>query len=361
MRVVVIGGTGNVGLAVTRALTAAAGIGDVTVVARRRPGGLPAGARPVVADIATDDLRPVVRGADVVINLAWLIQPSRSPDAQWLVNIDGTARVLDAVAAERVPALVCASSVGAYSPRTSLQPVDESWPTHGIATSSYSRQKAYVERMLDDFEARRPDVRVVRLRPALTFQAEAAAEQRRYFAGPLLPRALLRPNVLPVFPHVHRIHVQAVHADDVADAYVRVVTGDARGAYNLATGPVLSTRDIAAHLGARPVPVPLSVARWWIAAAWRLRLHPLEAGWVDLATRSPILDAGRARGELGWKPARDGREALRSLLRGFAEGTAGPTPPLAAQPVRAEVLDALRSGMGARASTDPRAQERQRR
>lgn len=355
MRVVVVGGTGNVGLAVTRALIAEPRVTEVTVVARRHATAVPAGARMVAADVATADLRPIVAGADAVVHLAWLVQPSRSLDIQWAVNVDGTARLLAAVADGDVPALVVASSVGAYSPRSSLDPVDETWPTHGVATSAYSRQKAYVERMLDDFEARHPDTRLARLRPGLIFQIEAAAEQKRYFAGPLLPRVLLRPGVLPVVPHLPGVHFQAVHAEDVADAFVRTVLGDLHGAVNVATDQVLSMRDVAQLLHARPVPVPFALARWWIDVAWRLRLHPLEAGWLDLAARCPIMDTARARGELGWTPRHDGRSALRSVLRGIADGSAGPTPPLAVHPVEVELHDALRTGMGGRSSADPRA------
>jgi len=56
-------------------------------------------------------------------------------------------RVFDAVAAARVPALVYASSVGAYSPGPKDVPVAESWPTHGWPEASYTREKAYAERL----------------------------------------------------------------------------------------------------------------------------------------------------------------------------------------------------------------------
>ena len=34
-----------------------------------------------------------------------------------------------------------------------------------------------------------------------------------------------------------------MHSDDVADAYRRAVTGDVRGAFNIAADPVIGTRD----------------------------------------------------------------------------------------------------------------------
>ncbi len=67
------------------------------------------------ADIAADDLRPVFARADVVIHLAWLIQPSRDGAALERANVHRSRRVFEAAAAAGVERLVHASSVGVYS------------------------------------------------------------------------------------------------------------------------------------------------------------------------------------------------------------------------------------------------------
>lgn len=194
MKVVVTGATGNVGSSLLRLLADDPRIGDVVALARRPPGSLPEGVVWRPADVLEDDLRPVFEGADVVVHLAWLIQPTRDVGRLWDVNVRGTAAVLDAVVDADVGSVIHASSVGAYSPGPSDgSRVDESWPTHGIGTSSYSRAKAYTERLLDAFELRHPAVRVVRLRPALIFKAGAAPRVRRLFLGPLFPRSATRP------------------------------------------------------------------------------------------------------------------------------------------------------------------------
>ncbi len=202
------------------------------------------------ADIARDDLVELLRGADAVVHLAWLIQPSRDERATHAVNVVGSGRVFDAVARAGVPALVYASSVGAYSPGPKDRAVDESWPTDGIRSSFYSRHKAAVERLLDGFEREHPGVRVVRLRPGLIFDREAASEIRRLFAGPLLPNALVRRSLIPVVPDHPRLVFQAVHTHDVAEAYrLAIRAGDARGAFNVAADPVLDPRGLARLLG----------------------------------------------------------------------------------------------------------------
>src|SRR5918998_1763388 len=167
MRVVVTGATGNVGTSTLRALAADDRVESVLGLARRLPEANFPKTEFETAEVAEDDLVPHFRGADVVVHLAWLIQPSRDTRVTRRANVDGSARVFRAAGEAGVPALVYASSVGAYSPGPKDRAVDESWPTGGIGSSYYSRQKSEVERLLDRFEQEFPRTRVVRLRPGL--------------------------------------------------------------------------------------------------------------------------------------------------------------------------------------------------
>src|SRR4051812_19324599 len=226
MRVVVTGATGNVGTSVLRALERDEQITEVIGIARRRPSLRLGKVTWLEADVARADLRPHLAGADAVVHLAWLIQPSRDERITHAVNVEGSQRVFAAAAAAAVPRIVYASSVGAYSPGPKDRLVDESWPTDGVETSFYSRHKAAVERILDSFEAVHPEIRVVRLRPGLIFQREAASEIRRLFAGPFLPNWLVRRSLIPIVPRVAGLRFQAVHAHDIGDAYRRAIVDD---------------------------------------------------------------------------------------------------------------------------------------
>ena len=338
MRVVVTGATGNVGTSLVRLLSAEPAVTSVVGVARRRPDLQLPKVEWAAADVSRDDLVTPFAGADVVVHLAWLIQPSHRLDVVEATNVAGTQRVLDAAAAAGAGAVVYASSVGAYSPGPKDRRVDESWPTDGVPTSFYSRHKAATERMLDRFEAEHPAVRVVRLRPGLIFKREAASGIRRLFLGRLLPPQLLRPTLIPLVPRTDRLVFQAVHTDDVAEAYRLVVVGDARGAFNIAADPVLDPDELGRILGARPVPVPAPALRVAADLSWRAHLQPTPAGWLDLAVETPLLDTTRARTELGWSPTRTSGEALRELLEGFADRASGPTPPLARHGWRAPAV-----------------------
>jgi len=329
VKVVVTGATGNVGTATLRALERDERVREVVGIARRRPALRLAKVTWLQADVANADLRSHFAGADAVVHLAWLIQPSRDERITHTVNVEGSARVFEAAADAGVGALVYASSVGAYSPGPKNRLVDESWPTEGIPTSFYARHKAAVERILDAFAAAHPDVRVVRLRPGLIFQREAASEIRRLFAGPLLPSPLVRRGLVPVVPRVDRLRFQAVHAHDVGEAYrLAAVTETARGAFNVAADPVLDPDVLAEVLGARTVPVPAGVLRAAAALTWRARLQPTPPGWLDMALAVPLMDTTRAREHLGWTPRHTSVDAFTALFDGLRDGAGYGTPPL---------------------------------
>ena len=347
MKVVVTGATGNVGTSTIKALSESPEIDQVVGLARREPTWAPPKTSWVEANVLGSHLGAIFDGADAVIHLAWAIQPSRDPVTLERINVEGSRRVFRAAAAAGVPKLVHASSVGAYSRGPKDREVDESWPTEGTPTSFYSRHKVAVERELDHFEAENPETRVVRLRPALIFKDEAATEIRRLFIGPFLPNFMLRRRLLLALPRVERLRFQAVHSDDVGQAYLRAVLADVEGAFNIAAEPPLSSGELAERIGVRSFPVSPRVVRRLADLSWRMRLQPTPPGWLDMALNVPMMSSDRARAELGWEARRSGVEALEELLEGLREGHGGWTPPLEADSVGAR-LDDLKTGVGAR-------------
>lgn len=328
MRVVVVGATGNIGTSVLRSLAGEQQVESVLGVARRRPNLTMPKVEWAEADVTRDDLVTHFRGADAVILLAWIIQPSRNLNKQWMVNVEGSTRAARAVKEAGVPALLYASSVGTYSPGPKDRRVDESWPTGGVPTSYYGRHKAEVERRLDRFEKEAPEVRVVRMRPGLVFKKEAAEGIRRLFAGPFFPNLLANPRIINFIPDIEDLRSQIVHSYDVGEAFRLALVGDVRGAFNLATEPVLDAKEIGRILNARPLPFSARVARAGADLSWRLRLQPVPPGWLDLSRQVPIMDTTRARNELGWTPRYSADETLLDILEGLRTGSGLDTPPL---------------------------------
>lgn len=331
-RIVVTGATGNVGTSVVRRLSEDPEVGSVLGLARRIPDWSAPKTDWSAVDLASEqaDLEKEFAGADAVVHLAWAFQPTHDPAVTWRTNVLGTMRVFEAVAAAGVPALVHASSVGAYSPGPKdHRSVDESWPTHGWPDAAYCREKAYLERALDTFERDRPEVRVVRMRPAFLFKRESASEQRRIFGGRFLPGPLARPELLPFLPDIPGLRVQALHTDDAAEAYRLAVHSELRGAFNLAAEPPVDAELLGELLGTtRKVRLPRTAARSAIAAAWGLHLLPASPHLFDAVLRLPLMDCTRARTELRWHPEHTAPQVLEEFLKGLQQGAGERTDPL---------------------------------
>lgn len=165
--VVVTGASGNVGTSVLTALGQDPAVKEIVGLARRRP---------QMSFVKTTwrgrrfqgDLAPLFEGADVVIHLAWLIQPS----TRWRANTPRErergrerARVRGRgpggcpSACPRVLRGCLRTRTGRSSSRVLAR--------HRSAKLLLSRHKAEVEQALDAFEADRPQVRTVRQRPKL--------------------------------------------------------------------------------------------------------------------------------------------------------------------------------------------------
>jgi UDP-glucose 4-epimerase len=351
MRIVVTGGSGNIGTATLRRL-ARDGDRELVGVARRipeNPTALPDVewmSADLTDDRCLDSLGAGFAGADAVVHLAWGFQPSHDQRYLEELAVGGTRRVLRAVTRARVPHLVHMSSIGAYSPKKDDSPVDESWPTGGVPSSAYSRHKAAAERLLDDHERADHDTVITRLRPGIVGQRSAGSALLRYGVPGLVPAAVL--DHVRLLPLDRRLEVPMVHADDVADAIALAVDQRPGGAFNLAADPPITTQRIADALGARVIHVPSSVLRALMSAAWHARLQQADTGWLDLAFALPLLDSSRARHELGWSPSHDATSVLGEVLAGMRHRDSGGTPILRPRSVLSALGDLVTHGPVAR-------------
>jgi UDP-glucose 4-epimerase len=277
VRVVVTGGSGNVGTALRRHLE----FDDIGV------------------DVRTlSSLRDAIRGADVVVHLAWAIKPT---DHQ--TNVDGSEHMLAACIKEEVGHLICASSVAAYAPTARYSRVDESWPTTGIPGSTYSEHKVRLEKMISRYP-----LPCTVIRPCGIGQASAAQQLRQW----LLNR-WLSPKLLPI-PLWDGLRLQLVHSDDVARGIVQIVRRRAFGAFNLAAEPVLTAPMIAQIAGAGRLSVPYPLVEKLAGATAKLGLQPLTPEWVRMADQAPLVKTTRAHQDLEWWPEHDARDVLREVV-----------------------------------------------
>ena len=346
MRIVIVGASGNLGTALLRQL--AGGDDEVIGVSRRIPSPTPPYDQVLwrSVDISTvgapEQLARVFDGADAVVNLAWLFQPTRDAAQLKRVGVGGLLSVARAVTDAGVPHLLHMSSVGAYSPAEPGTRVDESWPTDGVPTSVYSTHKAAAERVLDEVQAQHPELVVTRFRPGLVMQASAGSALLRYGLPGWMPAAVVR--FLPVLPIDGRIALPVVHADDVARAVIAAVRNRVGGAFNLSAEPRIGRAGLAKALGAVALPLPSPVLRAVVDLSFRAHLQRLDVGWVDLAYSVPLMDTSRAERELDWTPQVDAQTALEEAVHGMQAIESTDSPVLRRRTVRGELSDLLRSG-----------------
>ena len=334
LTVAVTGASGNVGTALLRRLTApGSGVAEVRGLARRQPPDVVpyTGVRWHLTDLgetaSEEALTGFLDGVDAVVHLAWALQPGRRPDDLRRVNVEGTLRVARAAAAAGVRQFVHMSSIGAYAAGAVGQKVTEDWPTTGIPSAQYSRDKSEAERLVRQVAARHPDLTLTVVRPTLVLQPEASSEIGRYFLGPLvfgaarlLPGAIARRLPLPL----PAVALSFVHADDVADALVRMLDRRAEGPFNIAAEPVLDANAIARALGTVRIPVPAPAVRAALHAAFSAHVVPTEPGWLDIGTGVPALDTSRARRLLDWTPSHRSDEVLAQFVAALGRGDGAP-------------------------------------
>jgi nucleoside-diphosphate-sugar epimerase len=261
-------------------------------------------------------------GADVVVHLAFVVTGTGAGhETIRAINVDGTRNVFAATAGAGVGRFVYASSVAAYGfhPDNPIGMTEE-WPVRRAAHLFYAHEKAEIEQLLAEEAALHPELEVYILRPPIVLGPHSVGA-KTLLPGPLeavgralaaaarrLPAAL--PAIVPPLP------LQFVHEEDVGEALVRCIVGAGPpGAYNIAGDGVLTAVEVARELGLAVLPAPgrpVQAAGRLLAA---LPFAPPAAEWAEAMSHPAIVDTGKARHELGWRPRYSGLEALRDTLR----------------------------------------------
>ncbi|HWX52074.1 MAG TPA: NAD-dependent epimerase/dehydratase family protein, partial [Solirubrobacteraceae bacterium] len=324
LSVAITGPTGEIGHAVIEALERSHEVRSIIGMARRPFDAGAAGLKKLtyvrgdVLDRAA--VAELVKGADVVIHLAFMIMGGESECRQ--VNLDGSRNVFEATVSAGAKRLIYASSVAAYGfYRENPQPLTEDVPPLGTDSHYYSAHKAEVEALLErTLVGGRTQAYV--FRPCIVAGPDAPLliDSLPYTQiSERLPAAVLRlldgvPILRPVLPDPG-IPFQLVHHDDVASAMRAAVLGrGAPGAYNLAGPGELTVRQLADELGWYTIPVPDLAVDAVAEIVARLGFLPARAQWIAAFRAPTIMDTAKARRELRWRPKHDALETLRETV-----------------------------------------------
>lgn len=330
--VAVTGATGTFAHALLPLLGADDAITRVVGLARRPPAAPPSGSKLEFRAADVRDraaLADAFAGADAVAHLAFARFGRASREALHAINVDGTMNAFEAAADAGAGRFVFASSAAAYGfHRDNPVGMDEDWPARGSERWFYAREKAELERRLEDAARARPELSLTILRPCVVLGPYTAEHADELFGEALRPvvRRWFALRSLPVPPPLVPLPqpLQFVHEDDVGEAFALALRGaGAAGTYNLAGDGIVSGTELVRELGLTPLPVPGAVTRAFARAVTALPGRPPALEPVEVATHPVVLDASRARRELGWRPRHTSLEALRATLSSPEPGDEG--------------------------------------
>jgi UDP-glucose 4-epimerase len=248
---------------------------------------------PVVAKILA------VEDVDTVAHLA--LRPYSARNGGKELNVIGSMQVL--AACQRNPAVrrfVLGSSTAFYG-SSARDPAlwTESGAARAGASAGFPKDVVEVESYTRGFARRRPDAEVTTLRFAQVMWPATTAPLASYLKGPMLP-------VIGGFDP----RLQAVHIDDATEVFVRAVTGEVTGTFNVAGPGVMLLSQISRLLGHPTVAVPPIGGAGILRQMAAFMGNDITADLPRLLTYGRGVDITALREVFGYSPKHTTRETF---------------------------------------------------
>lgn len=267
------------------------------VIPPERP--LPAKVIHDVVDVRDPSIEARLAGVDVVVHLAFIMDPIHDESEMRDVNVRGSQNVFGAAARAGARKIVYTSSATVYGAHPNNDfPLTEDSPLRANLDFSYPAHKLEVEFVVRELREEHPDVLFTLLRPAIVF-------------GPHVDNAWSHLLELPVLLSVagYKPPMQFVHEDDVARALHHSVLHDLDGAYNLAPDDHLEFDEILEIMGKRRVELPEHSAFDIAERLWNRGLAEAPAGLLHYVMH-PWVVSSEKLAAAGFRCSRSGREAF---------------------------------------------------
>jgi UDP-glucose 4-epimerase len=327
VRYLITGGSGYIGSRLVERLAAREETERILICDVRPPRVF----RPGVAFQSLDvrdaaAVRSAVAGErpDVVVHLAFILNPIHDEAFTYEVDVGGTHNVLVACSSAGVEQVLVTSSSTAYGALAdNPTPLTEEHPVRGVAGFEYARDKAESDRLCQLWGLRHPERVMTIVRPCIVF-------------GPSVDNYLLRLWTKQPFQADFGLPdpgIQFVHEDDVVEALVVLLDGRHPGAFNVAGDGVMSVAECASMIGLPRRRVPLRAYRRFASVMWRLRASEAPPGSLDFAVYPWIVSNAKLKSVAGWEPRFSSRETFEITMR--AHGKLADAGPVVAAPTPA--------------------------
>jgi len=259
------------------------------------------------------ELRDYFKSRDINtgVHLAWQFNPIHDVIRHRRIDVEGSRNFLQAAEAAGLKRVIYTSSTTAYvGPANPLHPPFLSEESDLVGTSRYlySRHKVEVERLMQNFSARHPEIQVIVLRPAIVL-------------GPHTQNIVAKMLDWPwrSFPWMFKVGgsdppMQFISEEDMGEVLYRAVRSDLRGVFNVAGEGTVRFTELVRAAGKKPLPIPAALLYSGTAILWALHLSPFPAGILDMIRYPWVADTTRLKNVFGYVPRHTSKEALEGLL-----------------------------------------------
>lgn len=303
-KVVITGISGRLGRLLARRLHRD-GRYHVVGIDRRHFHGKPKDIEHFQVDLRSKKARDVIRhgGVSALVHMGVMHNPRQSEEEHHSWNIAGTMKLLEYCQVYRVPKVVVLSSANVYGPRPdNAQFLTEDAPLMGAQEFPEIRDLIEVDHLASSFFWKSRDIETVILRPVHILGSVRNAPSN-YLRLPVVPTLL---GFDPM--------VQVIHEADVIEAILCALRPGVRGIFNV-TGPgELPLSAILTELGRPVLRFPHPLARPLLTALWRFGATSFPVPELDFIRYVCMVDGGRAREELGFRPRHSLKETIRAVL-----------------------------------------------
>jgi UDP-glucose 4-epimerase len=243
---------------------------------------------------------------DVVIHLAFVLNPIHDQAAEYEIDVGGTQNVLRACSEADIQHVLVTTSATAYGafPDNPI-PITEDWPVRGVPSFPYACHKTESDRLCQLWALEHPERTMTIVRPCIVF-------------GPNVDNYLVRlwteqpfqPDFgLPPQP------IQFVHEDDLVDALERLLHGRHGGAFNVAGEGTMTGRETAELIGMKRRRFPLGLYWKLGALMWALRQSETPPGNLHFAIHPWVVSTEKLEETTGWSPKHTSRETFEITMR----------------------------------------------
>ena len=257
------------------------------------------------------------RRINTALHLAWQFNPIHDAKRHRQVDVEGSRNFLQAAEASGVKRIVYAGSTTAYvNPRNPSEPpfLKEGTPVSGTPRYLYSKHKAEVDRMFQDFAVRHPEVELTQFRGSIVLGAHTQNIVSKVIEWPARR-----------FPWIFCVRganppMQFLGEEDVGDILYQAIKCGKRGIFNFAGDGVIRFYDLVRQAGKHPLPLPPFLVYPATALLWTLRLVPFPAGMLDMIRYPWVADNKRLKEVFGYTPQHTSQQALDAFVQAQCGG-----------------------------------------